>query len=91
MLPHINKIMFVVDLVLFDFCIHWRGNDTTSAFFGVWLVPTQAERARASFPVRLLTYVIDGGKPNTLAREKFEVLVEKDPVFDKTKIYTQTR
>jgi len=45
---------------------------------GVQLV---AERAAASFPVRELTYFLDGGAEQTRMRERFEAIVEAEPVF----------
>ncbi|CAE7824648.1 ACOX1 [Symbiodinium sp. CCMP2592] len=49
------------------------------------------ERARASFDPRELTYVLEGGKENTLRREKVEALVEADPVFDNSDVYSLSR
>ena len=37
----------------------------------------QRERAQASFPVRELTFYLDGGKATTLARERFERLLHQ--------------
>ena len=45
---------------------------------GVQLV---AERAAGSFPVRELTYFLDGGAEQTRMRERFEAIVEAEPVF----------
>ena len=45
---------------------------------GVQLV---AERAAASFPVRELTYFLDGGPEKTRMRERFEAIIEAEPVF----------
>ena len=45
---------------------------------GVQLV---AERAAASFPVRDLTYFLDGGPEKTRMRERFEAIIEAEPVF----------
>eukprot|EP00439_Symbiodinium_sp_Y106_P012338 s4581_g1.t2 len=49
------------------------------------------ERARASFDSRELTYVLEGGKENTLRREKVEALVEADPVFENSDVYSLSR
>eukprot|EP00434_Breviolum_minutum_P039161 symbB.v1.2.034764.t2/scaffold4548.1/size38217/1 len=51
----------------------------------------EAERARASFAVRELTYFLDGGQKRTLQREKIETLVESDPVFANSDLYNLTR
>ena len=37
--------------------------------------------AAASFPVRELTYFLDGGAEQTRMRERFEAIVEAEPVF----------
>ena len=50
-----------------------------------------AERARATFPARALTYLLDGGADRTHRREELERVVERDPVFDKAKYFTETR
>ena len=52
------------------------GSDIDSP--GVQLV---AERAAGSFPVRELTYFLDGGAEQTRMRERFEAIVEAEPVF----------
>ncbi|PAA84744.1 hypothetical protein BOX15_Mlig009939g1 [Macrostomum lignano] len=49
------------------------------------------ERAKASFPVEELTYILDGGKFNTEKRREIEELVTKDPNFEHPPIQFMTR
>ena len=44
----------------------------------------QEERDVASFPVRELTYLLDGGTAATATRERLEALIVADPVFKKS-------
>ena len=51
-----------------------------------------AERAAASFPVRELTFYLDGGPEQTQMRERFEALIEAEPVFRRSSAdYTLSR
>ena len=43
-----------------------------------------AERAAASFPVRLLTHYLDGSEAATATRERLQAIAENDPVFKKS-------
>jgi acyl-CoA oxidase len=51
----------------------------------------EAERAQASFDVRQLTFLLDGGQKRTEERERVEVLVEADPVFANADLYALNR
>jgi len=53
--------------------------------------PLDAERARASFNVRQLTHILDGGRQRTDARERLEAIVETDPVFSKSDLFSLSR
>mmetsp|Transcript_44772 Transcript_44772/g.97463 ORF Transcript_44772/g.97463 Transcript_44772/m.97463 type:complete len:678 (-) Transcript_44772:354-2387(-) len=46
----------------------------------------EAERQRASFPVRELTYLLHRGREVTERNEKLQKIVEADPVFDNSDI-----
>ncbi|KAK7204075.1 acyl-coenzyme a oxidase 2 [Myxozyma melibiosi] len=46
-----------------------------------------AERAAASFPVRELTYFLDGGEEATLVRERLMSEIERDPLFQNIDAY----
>jgi acyl-CoA oxidase len=51
-----------------------------------------AERARATFPARALTYLLDGGEAHTRLRESLEARLERDGAFGKGfDYYTQGR
>ncbi|KAJ3081390.1 fatty-acyl coenzyme A oxidase [Quaeritorhiza haematococci] len=39
------------------------------------------ERQNPSFPVRNMTYLLDGGEENTKLKEKIMLQLERDPVF----------
>ena len=41
----------------------------------------EQERAKASFPIRKMTYYLDGGKEATLHRERIVTELERDPTF----------
>ncbi|KAK9469041.1 acyl-CoA oxidase-domain-containing protein [Lipomyces arxii] len=49
------------------------------------------ERARASFPVRELTYFIDGGQKETELKERIMLEIERDPVFQNVDYYDLTK
>eukprot|EP00160_Parvularia_atlantis_P017138 Unigene5768_Nuclearia_a/m.17629 Unigene5768_Nuclearia_a/g.17629 ORF Unigene5768_Nuclearia_a/g.17629 Unigene5768_Nuclearia_a/m.17629 type:complete len:704 (-) Unigene5768_Nuclearia_a:44-2155(-) len=49
------------------------------------------ERARASFPVRELTHLLDGGAEWTAVKEKIMLEIERDPVFNNEDRHDLTR
>ncbi|KAG0228921.1 fatty-acyl coenzyme A oxidase [Actinomortierella wolfii] len=49
------------------------------------------ERVKATFPVRELTYFLDGGEKFTQIREKFMMELERDPTFRMYDIYDLTK
>ncbi|KAF9158738.1 fatty-acyl coenzyme A oxidase [Actinomortierella ambigua] len=49
------------------------------------------ERVKATFPVRELTYFLDGGEKFTKIREKFMMELERDPTFRMYDIYDLTK
>lgn len=53
--------------------------------------PLEAERLNASFPVRKLTYFLDGGKQVTEVKEMVAASIAEDPVFVDANKYDLTR
>ncbi|KAF9970349.1 fatty-acyl coenzyme A oxidase [Actinomortierella ambigua] len=49
------------------------------------------ERVKATFPVRELTYFLDGGEKFTKIREKFMMELERDPTFRMYDMYDLTK
>ena len=49
------------------------------------------ERSTATFNVRELTYYLYSTKANVLLKERMELLIEQDPIFDKTLHYNSSR
>ncbi|ORE14203.1 acyl-CoA oxidase [Rhizopus microsporus] len=49
------------------------------------------ERAKASFSIRELTYLLDGGEKNTLLKERFMQEFERDPLFKMDDIHDITK
>ncbi|KAK9448079.1 acyl-CoA oxidase-domain-containing protein [Limtongia smithiae] len=49
------------------------------------------ERNAASFPIRKLTYFLDGGKQNTITRERIMLEIERDPLFQLVDYYDLTK
>ncbi|AOW06967.1 YALI0F10857p [Yarrowia lipolytica CLIB122] len=45
------------------------------------------ERAKTSFPVREMTYFLDGGEKNTLKNEQIMEEIERDPLFNNDNYY----
>ena len=43
--------------------------------------PLEVERAKASFDVRQMTYLLEGGEKRCKRKEKIRKYVEEDPVF----------
>ncbi|KAK9453783.1 acyl-CoA oxidase-domain-containing protein [Dipodascopsis uninucleata] len=54
-------------------------------------VALEQERARALFPIREMTYFIDGGKKQTELRERIMLEIERDPAFSNIDIYDLTK
>ncbi|KAK9247357.1 acyl-CoA oxidase-domain-containing protein [Lipomyces tetrasporus] len=49
------------------------------------------ERSKASFPVRELTYFLDGSKDMTALKERIMTELERDPVFENIDFYDLTK
>ncbi|CEI88092.1 Putative Acyl-coenzyme A oxidase [Rhizopus microsporus] len=49
------------------------------------------ERAKASFSIRELTYLLDGGEKSTLLKERFMQEFERDPLFKMDDIHDITK
>jgi acyl-CoA oxidase len=72
--------------------IHKRPQLVNMAAVGTGPVADLArERARASFPVRALTHLLDGGAAATERKERIYRLVEREPAFDGTQRPFQSR
>lgn len=51
----------------------------------------QLERQRATFNVRSMTYILDGGKERTQRKEKIRDIIQSDPVFSKEDRFHMSR
>ncbi|KAK9475506.1 acyl-CoA oxidase-domain-containing protein [Dipodascopsis tothii] len=49
------------------------------------------ERSKTDFPIRELTYFLDGGSKNTQQKEKIMLEIERDPIFQNTDYYDLTK
>ncbi|KAK9370976.1 acyl-CoA oxidase-domain-containing protein [Lipomyces kononenkoae] len=65
--------------------------DTSVLGLGNPMASMAAERAKASFPIRNLTYFLDGGKDLTAVKERMMTELERDPVFQNVDFYDLTK
>jgi hypothetical protein len=52
------------------------------------LGPLDEERKNASFNIKHMTYLLDGGKDETERKERIRKIVESDPIFDNSNMYS---
>ncbi|KAK9316325.1 acyl-CoA oxidase-domain-containing protein [Lipomyces starkeyi] len=65
--------------------------DTSILGLGNPMASMAVERTKASFPIRELTYFLDGGKEMTAVKERMMIELERDPVFQNVDFYDLTK